>query len=243
MHRRLPGKVRYVFICLNVLLHFLLNYEHGFIICCGRQGPRGCFRLSILICLKCFVFMVFHTLYACSACMHGCMKYFSSYPLEYPYTHVHQTHPYTHFLTISLVHSSSPNHLCSSLIPPGTASLSTPLPYPCLRLLQYFPYVTIDSPLVVDVIKSAKMRIHVPRLRETPVLIFSRPSPHSHIFAACAALTKRLLTSPSVSPALMATSSATRSRPRHLHRQCAPRGPFHSTATSLLVRLAIGSSV
>ena len=71
MHRRLPGKVRYVFISLNVLLHFLLNYEHGFIICCGHQGPQGCFRLSILICLKCSIFMVFHTLYACSACMHA----------------------------------------------------------------------------------------------------------------------------------------------------------------------------
>ena len=150
MHRRLPGKVRYVFISLNVLLHFLLNYEHGFIICCGRQGPHGCFRLSILICLKCSIFMVFHTLYACSACMHGGMKHFSSNPLGYPYTHVHQTHPYTHFLTISLVHPNQAHtrgHL--SMIVPSSSrkNPSTPLyiSYP-LHLMLTQPTLTTSPP-------------------------------------------------------------------------------------------------
>ena len=55
-----------------------MNYEYGCIICCGRQGPQGCFRLSILTYLNCSIFMVFHILYACSARMHGCMKHFSS---------------------------------------------------------------------------------------------------------------------------------------------------------------------
>ena len=107
-HRWLPNKARYVFISLNILLHFLLNYEYGCIICCGREGPQGCFQLSVLTCLKCSIFMVFHILHACSARMHGCMKHFSSYPLKYPCTHVLQTQPCTHSLTIFLIH---PDHL------------------------------------------------------------------------------------------------------------------------------------